>query len=69
MATKLKRQIAQLKKDRILGAGGSLYSRIDEELDVLIDENVRLQDEEARLMTKVKSVQAKRKSLLGAATS
>lgn len=50
-----------MKKDKILGSGGSLYAKIDDELDVLIDENVRLQDEEVRLMTKVRSVQAKRK--------
>ena len=52
-----------------MGAGGSLYARIDDELDVLIDENVRLQDEEAKLMTKVRTVQAKRKQMLGTATS
>jgi hypothetical protein len=31
-----------LKKDRILGSGGNLYARIDEELDTLIEENVKL---------------------------
>lgn len=44
-----------------------MYSRIDTELDALIEENVRLQDEEAKLMNRVKNLQAKRKQALGAA--
>jgi len=31
-----------LKKDRILGAGGQLYNKIDEDLDKLIENNLRL---------------------------
>jgi hypothetical protein len=50
IATRLKRQITQLKKDRIIGGGGNLYSKIDDQLDNLIEENVKLQDEEQRLI-------------------
>ena len=45
-----------MKKDRIIGAGGNLYTKIDDDLDKLIDENVRLQDEESKLMEKVKKL-------------
>eukprot|EP00347_Sterkiella_histriomuscorum_P001912 403370193 len=60
IAAKLKRQINQLKKDRILGAGGQLYAKIDLDLDKLIDDNLRLQDEEHKLTLQVKKMQKKR---------
>lgn len=30
IATKLKRQITQLKRDKIVGSGGQVYAKIDE---------------------------------------
>ena len=42
IATKMKRTITTLKKDRIVSSGGTISSRIDVDLDKLVDENVRL---------------------------
>lgn len=53
-----------MKKDKILGAGGSIYAKIDDELDRMIEENLRLQDDEHHLMTKVKKLQKKKKAML-----
>lgn len=44
IATQLKRRINNLKRDRIVGKGGSLSEKLDFDIDALIDENVRLQD-------------------------
>ncbi|CDW86689.1 protein fantom [Stylonychia lemnae] len=62
IAAKLKRQINTLKKDRILGAGGQLYNKIDEDLDKMIEDNLRLQDEEQDLTRKVKKLQKLRQT-------
>ena len=48
-----------------MGAGGKVYDRIDEELDRMVEENVRLQDEERKYMTAVKKLQAKKQNLFG----
>lgn len=65
IATKLKRQINTLRKDRLVGGGkSSVSAMLEEDLDRLIEENIRLQDEESILMAKVKKLQMKRKSEL-----
>lgn len=47
-----------LKKDRLIkgASGAGLGQRIDEELDGLLDENVRLREEESLLMEKFKTM-------------
>ena len=69
IATKMKRTITTLKKDRIVSSGGTISSRIDVDLDVLVDENVRLQDEEQKLMRAVQKLQAKRKAAMAGHSS
>lgn len=64
IATKLRRQINQLKKDRLVGGKNTVTAQFEEDLDKLIEANIKLQDEEKALMTKVKKLQAKRKSEL-----
>ena len=64
IATKFKRQINMLKKDRVVKAGGprsKLTHQFEEEFDKLIEENTKLQSQERELMDKVKKLQAKRK--------
>ena len=64
IATKFKRQITLLKKDRFVGGGASrskITHQFEEEFDTLIEENSKLQNQEQELMDKVKKLQAKRK--------
>lgn len=61
IATRLKRQINQLKKDKLIAiGGGKSHSRLDEDLDVLIEENFNLQEEERKLVVQVKKLQQKK---------
>ena len=69
IAAKLKRQINQLKKDRIVGAGGKLYDKIDDDLDKMIEKNLTLQDEEHSLTMQVKRLQKKYKTSIGELSS
>jgi len=50
IATQLKRRINNLKRDRLVGKGGSLTEKLDFNIDGLIDENVRLQEMEQTLI-------------------
>ena len=56
----MKRQIAQLKKDKLVHRGGGNLANVDEMLDGMIDENFKLQEEERQLMTAVKKLQLKK---------
>ena len=58
IATKIKFRIVQLKKDRIVFAGKDFPN---DELDKLIDDNLKLQTEEKKLMAKVKNKYSKQK--------
>jgi len=60
----LKWRIAQLKKDRIIGANGHLSEQIDIDLDRLIEENLRLQREDHDLTAQVKELQKRKRSQL-----
>lgn len=60
----MKRKVGELKKDRIVSSGGQTPQRIDEELDKLIEENIRLQEEDQKLTKAVQKLSAKRKSEL-----
>jgi len=63
IATKLKRQINQLKKDKLVHSiGGS--AKFEDELDKVIEENFVLQEEERRLMEGVKKLQKKKQKNL-----
>lgn len=64
IATQLKRRITDLKRDRIVGKGGALADKLNLDVDTLIEENVRLQDMEQKLIKQVKAIQAKRKKEL-----
>lgn len=70
---KLRRQIAQLNKDRLVGGPGGAKSssvinaQFENELDHLVEENLKLEDEERQLLSKVKKLQARRREGLGAA--
>lgn len=44
----------------MIALGGKSHTRLDEDLDVLIEENFTLQEEERRLMTQVKKLQQKK---------
>jgi hypothetical protein len=50
IATQLKRRISNLKRDRLIGKGGALADKLDFNIDGLIDENVRLQEMERKLI-------------------
>lgn len=58
IATKLQRQIKTLNSDKVLttgGKGGVSFARnMEKDLDNLIEENIRLQNEEDQLMDKVR---------------
>jgi hypothetical protein len=42
LATRLKRLVALLKKNNVMSAGGYLSRKIDEELDEILEENLKL---------------------------
>ena len=42
IATKLKRQITQLKNDRIVGGRNANTAQFESDLDKLIEENIKL---------------------------
>ena len=65
----MKRQIAQLKKDKIVHRGGGNLANVDEMLDEMIDENFKLQEEERQLMTAVKKLQLKKHAGLSGASA
>ena len=54
-----------MKKDRLIkgGSGASLSQRIDDELDGLLDENVRLREEETLLMEKFKTLKQRHSTM------
>lgn len=56
IATKLKRQINQLKKDRLVGDKSKLTAQFDKDIDKLIEDNIKLQDEENDLVKKIKKL-------------
>ena len=68
IATKFKRQITLLKKDRLVGGGGaartSITQKFEQDFNDLIEENNRLQVQEAELMDKVKKLNQRRKKEL-----
>lgn len=68
IATKLKRQIAQLKKDKLVQRGGGT-ANIDAQLDAMIEENFNLQEEERALLTAVKKLQSKKQQQLSGASA
>ena len=58
-----------MKKDKLVQRGGGGFGNIDEQLDNMIDENFRLQEEERGLMTAVKKLQANRQATAGSTKS
>jgi len=53
---KLRRQINQLKKDRLVGGKGTFTAQFETDLESLIEENLKLEDEETQLMAKVRKL-------------
>ena len=60
----MRRQINQLKKDRLVGGKNSFTAQFESDLDGLIEENIKLEEEERALIGKVKKLQSKRKGEL-----
>ena len=58
-----------MKRDKIVGGGGQVYAKIDEELDRMVEENMALQEEERQLMSTVKKLQHKKKDRLAETSS
>lgn len=56
IAVKLKRQVTQIKQERA-GHKQTLPPDFEKDLDKLIEENIRLQEEERVLTEKVKEIQ------------
>lgn len=46
----------QLKKDRMVGGKSTLTARFEQDLETLIEENLKLEDEEGQLMSKVRKL-------------
>ena len=67
IATKFKRQINLLKKERLVGQTGqrnTITMQFENEFNSLVEENNRLQMNESDLMEKVRKLNAKRKKEL-----
>lgn len=67
IATKFKRQINLLKKERLVGQTGqrnAITTKFESDFNDLIEENNRLQMQEQELMEKVRKLNAKRKKEL-----
>ena len=69
IATKLKRQITQLKKDKLVHSSGGGSGKFEEDLDKVIEENFLLQEEERRLMEGVRKLQKKKQKTLAGMSS
>jgi chromosome segregation ATPase len=57
VAVKLKRQVQQIKSDRAGQKSAKLAPGFSEDLDKLIEENLRLQEEERQLTASIKQIQ------------
>jgi hypothetical protein len=56
IATKLRRQIATLKRDQVLKAASGYSFKVEDELDKLIEDNFRLTEEEKELKKQYKKL-------------
>jgi len=56
IATKLRRQIATLKRDQVLKATAGYSAKVEDELDKLIDDNFRLNEEQKELKKQYKKL-------------
>jgi hypothetical protein len=63
--SKLQRQITNLSKGNIIGGNkNSVTAQFESDLDKMVEDDIKLQEEERILMMKVKKLQAKRRDEL-----